>query len=314
MISYQPNPTKYDNNCIINRSRYGIKPSEKWTIMGIMVVYIVFCLISMKNIIIAYKNGNNKTFKFLPKINVQLFAALYSRILFFMDVIPFFFNGFQAGDYLYNDVKILKFLEALSFSIWNLISVYSSIIWMELVCFIKKDKLKLQRMKKIIRLSSIFVVILLCIYIIIAGLQINLWRSNIVGLCTIFATTFIQAISSAIFQWNIGTVIQVGKQKSGRRIIIVCFLSLVFRIVNDILETIGTTEHIKVVSCYKDTLIQPMYIFFVEILQQLVPVISFMTFFSPTMLETGKVQPKQKSNNIYNKQRSKSAHVTHARV
>lgn len=302
---------KFDNQqCVQFRMRYGIKDTDKRTIVVIMVIYIIFQIISMKNIIIIHKNDKSKTKKFLTKINVQIFCLLYSKILFLMDILPFLWNdydGLKPAEYyyLYKDENSIKFLDKFAFICYFLICYYSSILWMELLCYLMPQCMFIQNLKKTINIAGFFIMILLALTTLtsISKHRNIIFFDPYLTMISIFSISIISFVSSAVFQWNVSKrcmEIHVSKvlieRIYARRLIIICFIMLCFEIMHQGFRITGFEEHLRVYSCFSNSKLYSIYMLFDHLFQHLFSVICFMKFFSLTNLDPDKFNIPEKEN------------------
>ena len=270
-----------NNECVRSSQRDAITGLERAVQVMFVFIYIGLLVISMKNVVMAYKLRRKKTYQFLPKINLLFFTAIYLRFAYLLDSIPVIWGGM----YLY-DTNVLKLLETTSYISILFICVYASVIWMELQCFIVLTNTRHLTIRQTIKALSTVIVIMIIIFMIMEIIQISIkWRIQFCVSLT-FCCICVSGFSGVLFLKNMHKVIMQKNISLGRKLIVVSQLSCFFRLIWSYVYTLGSIRHLRIRSCYQNSYVWPLIITGFEVFCQILPIVSFMIFFKPSMNST----------------------------
>lgn len=196
-----PNSHQFNNRseCMSDSLRDGITSKEKVTICMVIFIYVGILVWSIQNVILSYKIRRKKIYGFLPKINLLFFTAIYSRFVTLLDAQPIVWGQNQ---FLYQDLNVYNFQQNWSLVSLQLVCVYSSTIWMDLLCYMGVIDHRYFTIRLTLRALSIIIAFGQIIFIVLANLSSTPSLVQHFAISIIFATGFITAISGVLFMVN----------------------------------------------------------------------------------------------------------------
>lgn len=125
-MSGSGNMLSYDtSNCVREWTRNTITGKEKIFSIVLFVAFSPLTYLTIKNLLKFYEKERKKYYHFIPRVNLLLFTAVYSRLAVFLDG----FSIFTSKKPLFKDISVYHFLVLWSYTSILLSCTYISTIW-----------------------------------------------------------------------------------------------------------------------------------------------------------------------------------------
>jgi hypothetical protein len=112
--------------CVREHLRDTITFKEKLVSLVLLGLYAPLIYSTIKNVLKFYEKERKKYYHFIPRINLLLFTAVYSKCCVLLDGIPLVIRDQRP---LFEDLSVYNFLTVWAFTSLSLSCTYISTIW-----------------------------------------------------------------------------------------------------------------------------------------------------------------------------------------